>query len=261
MSTEQPLVLTLDGPVASGKGTVARRVAEALGFHLLDSGAIYRAHAYACLNRNIDFNEINVLEEQAKVLSLEFRGTQVWVDGADATHEIRAEAVGLAASALSAIPEVRAALLQRQRDFAQAPGLVADGRDMGTVVFPDAALKVYLTTTAAVRAERRARQVLAAAAAPSRSAEEAAKQLIEKGNSANIAKLPENSPPVLAADFDAVQAQVEAQIRQRDAQDKSRRVAPLRPALGAIVIDNAGQSPEQTVAGVLALWRMRVGRR
>lgn len=260
MNTEPVPVLTIDGPVASGKGTVARRVADALGFHLLDSGAIYRAHAYACLARNIDFNEINVLEEQAKVLSLEFRGAQVWIDGVNATHDIRAEAVGLAASALSAIPEVRAALLQRQRDFAQPPGLVADGRDMGTVVFPDAVLKLYLTTTATERAGRRARQVLAgSAAAPERPPGDAAKQLIEKGISASIHGLPESIPPTIAADFDAVQAQVEAQIRQRDAQDKSRRIAPLRPAPGALVIDNAGQSPEQTVAGVLALWRLRLG--
>ena len=119
-------VITIDGPVASGKGTVARKVAEALGFHLLDSGAIYRAHALACLSRNLDFNEINVLEEQAKALSLKFDGETVWIDGVDATEKVRSEAAGMAASTLSAIPEVRAALLQRQRDFAEAPGLVAD---------------------------------------------------------------------------------------------------------------------------------------
>ncbi|MBL8310094.1 MAG: (d)CMP kinase [Burkholderiales bacterium] len=243
-------VLTIDGPVASGKGTVARRVAEALGFHLLDSGAIYRAHAFACLRQNTNANDIKALEDTAKVLALEFLGDQVWIDGANATQEIRAEAVGLAASALSAIPDVRAALLQRQRDFAKAPGLVADGRDMGTVVFPDAALKIYLTTTAHERATRRALQVVASLGTTN-----SPKQLIEKGNSDTILGSLGLESPLRSAD--AVRAQVEAQIRQRDAQDKSRAIAPLRPAAGAIVIDNANHTPEQTVAGVLALWRLR----
>lgn len=245
-------VITIDGPVASGKGTVARHVAEALGFHLLDSGAIYRAHALACLDRNIEFNEINVLEEQARALSLKFVGSQVWVDGRDATALVRSEAVGMAASTLSAIPEVRAALLQRQRDFAQAPGLVADGRDMGTVVFTDAALKIYLTTTAEVRAARRVGQV--AAQRQRDAADSQAKQLIAKGNSASITSSPES----LEQDVDPELARsVEAQIRQRDAQDKSRAVAPLRPAPDAIVIDNAAHRPEQTVDAVLALWALR----
>jgi CMP/dCMP kinase len=152
-------VLTIDGPTASGKGTVARAVASALGFHLLDSGAIYRSFALAVLNRGIEVNKINALEYEAKALSLEFRGDSVWLDGIDATESIRAEAVGMLASKLSAVPEVRAALLARQRAFAQPPGLVGDGRDMGTVVFPDARLKIYLTTTSDVRATRRHRQL------------------------------------------------------------------------------------------------------
>ena len=241
-------IITIDGPVASGKGTIARLLAESLGFHLLDSGAIYRTHAQACLSRNINFNEINKLEEQAKALSLKFVGEEVWLDGVDATAVIRSEAVGMAASALSAIPQVRAALMQRQRDFAAAPGLVADGRDMGTIVFPDAALKIYLTATAHVRAERRvaqvARQRLAAGETLS------AKQLIDKGKS-----------PTIISSLETIRAQVqpdvEAQIRRRDWQDKSREIAPLKPAPDAIVIDNAAHSPNETVAAILKLWHLR----
>ncbi len=241
-------VITIDGPVASGKGTVARKVAEALGFHLLDSGAIYRAHALACLARNIDFNEINVLEEQAKALSLKFDGETVWIDGEDATDKVRSEAAGMAASTLSAIPEVRAALLQRQRDFAEAPGLVADGRDMGTIVFPDALLKIYLTATAQVRAGRRAGQVAAQRLAST--SDPHAKQLIEKGKSPTMDDLLESIRA-------QVQTEVEAQIRQRDSQDKSRAIAPLKPAPDAIVIDNAAHRPTQTIEAVLALWKLR----
>lgn len=218
-------VIAIDGPVASGKGTIAREVAKALGFHLLDSGAIYRAHALACLDREIEFNEINQLEKEAKVLSLEFRGDVVWLDGRDATQLIRSEAVGMAASTLSAIPEVRAAVLARQRAFAQAPGLVADGRDMGTVVFPEAALKIYLTATAEVRGERRFGQL-----------QKAAPQT-------------PNAVPALERVID--------QIRQRDTQDKSRVIAPLKPAQDAIVIDNALHDKTETVKAVLALWRLR----
>ena len=252
-------IITIDGPVASGKGTVARQVAEALGFHMLDSGAIYRAHALACLSRKINFNEINSLENQAKALSLQFVGEQIWLDGVDATADVRSEAIGLAASTLSAIPEVRAALLQRQRDFAVAPGLVADGRDMGTIVFPMASLKIYLTATAHVRAERRAGQIAkqhVAYQAAQRIADDPAalaKQLIDKGKSPTIAGL-----------LETIRAQVpdeiEAQIRRRDTQDKSRAIAPLKPALDAIVIDNAEHSPLETVNVVLSLWKLRWAR-
>lgn len=241
-------VITIDGPVASGKGTVARMLSEVLGFHLLDSGAIYRAHAQACLSRSIDFNEINLLEEQAKALSLKFIGEEVWLDGVDATLAVRSEAVGMAASTLSAIPQVRAALMQRQRDFAQAPGLVADGRDMGTVVFPEATLKIYLTATAQVRAERRAGQVAMRRLAAGEQMD--AKLLIEKGKSPTIASLLETIQA-------QVQPDVERQIRLRDTQDKSRAVAPLKPAVDAIVIDNAAHSPEETVDVVLSLWNLR----
>jgi cytidylate kinase len=242
-------VITIDGPVASGKGTIARRLAEALDFHLLDSGAIYRAHAHACLNRHIEANEINKLEAEAKALSLRFSGEEVWLDGVNATEAIRSETVGMAASTLSAIPQVRAALLQRQRDFSQPPGLVADGRDMGTIVFPDAALKIYLTTTASVRAERRAAQVAQLRLAAGETM--AAKQLIEKGKSPTITGLLETIQA-------QVQPDVEAQIRQRDSQDKSREIAPLKPATDAIVIDNAAHSPDETVAAILRLWHLRL---
>ena len=241
-------VITIDGPVASGKGTIARLLAETLGFHLLDSGAIYRAHAQACLLREINFNENKELEHQAKALSLKFVGEEIWLDGVDASTVIRSEAVGMAASTLSAIPRVRAALMQRQRDFAAAPGLVADGRDMGTIVFPDAALKIYLTTTAHVRAERRAVQVAKQRLAAGESM--SAKQLIEKGKSPTIVGLLETNRA-------QVQPDVEAQIRRRDWQDKSREIAPLKPALDAIVIDNAAHSPDETVAAILKLWHLR----
>ena len=241
-------VITIDGPVASGKGTIARLLAEALGFHLLDSGAIYRAHAQACLSRNINFNEIKLLEAQAKALSLKFVGEEIWLDGVDASTVIRSEAVGMTASTLSAIPQVRAALMQRQRDFAAAPGLVADGRDMGTIVFPDAVLKIYLTTTAGVRAERRAGQVAKQRLAAGETM--SAKQLIEKGKSPTIASLLETIRA-------QVQPDVEAQIRRRDWQDKSREIAPLKPAIDAIVIDNAAHSPDETVAAILKLWHLR----
>ena len=241
-------IITIDGPVASGKGTIARLLAKALGFHLLDSGAIYRTHAQACLSRNINLNEINKLEEQAKALSLKFFGEEVWLDGVDATAVIRSEAVGMVASTLSAVPQVRAALMQRQRDFAAAPGLVADGRDMGTIVFPDAALKIYLTATAHVRAERRvaqvARQRLTAGETLS------AKQLIDKGKSPTIVSQLETIRAY-------VQPDVEAEIRRRDWQDKSREIAPLKPAPDAVVIDNAAHSPNETVAAILKLWHLR----
>jgi cytidylate kinase len=217
-------VLAIDGPVASGKGTVARAVAEALGFHLLDSGAIYRAFALSCQKKYINHLNINELAIEAKALSLKFSSEKVILNGADATAEIRSEAVGMLASQLSAIPEVRAALLERQRAFAQAPGLVADGRDMGTVVFPDALVKIYLTATAEARGERRFGQ------------------LTEANDSST-------APKSLAS--------VVAQIRQRDHQDKSRVIAPLKPASDAIVIDNAAQTKQQTIDAILTLWALR----
>ncbi|MCS6997318.1 MAG: (d)CMP kinase [Casimicrobiaceae bacterium] len=158
MSSSNPCpIITIDGPTASGKGTVSRMLAAELGFHYLDSGAIYRAFALAA--QVCDPSNIRCLENKARVLSLDFRDAKVWADAVDVTEAIRTEEVGLRASQLSAIPEVRAALLARQRAFARPPGLVADGRDMGTVVFPDAALKVFLTASVQERARRRAAQL------------------------------------------------------------------------------------------------------
>ena len=209
-------IITIDGPVASGKGTVARAVAEALGFHLLDSGAIYRAHALACLNRDIKSNEIKSLTAIAQALSLKFSGDRIALDGHDVTTAVRTEAVGMMASTLSAIPEVRAALFDRQRAFAQPPGLVADGRDMGTVIFPDAGTKVFLTASAEERARRRY------------------KQLKEKG---------------LAVTLAALLREIEA----RDARDAARPVAPLKPATDAVLIDSTGMPVDAVVAKVLSL--------
>lgn len=235
-------VITVDGPVASGKGTVARALAKALDFHLLDSGAIYRAFALSCSDKQININNINELEDEANALSLEFEGEMVRLNSADATLRIREENIGMLASTLSAIPEVRSALLARQRAFARKPGLVADGRDMGTVVFPDAALKVFLTATAAVRGGRRFGQLARTAQAPSAHSIGEAKRLIEKGNSSIIT--------------DSLERVIE-QIRQRDLQDKTRSIAPLKPAADAIVIDNAQHGPTETVAAVLSLWKLR----
>jgi CMP/dCMP kinase len=241
-------IITIDGPTASGKGTVARAVAKALGFHLLDSGAIYRAFALAVLKKKIDLLKINVLEKEANALSLEFRDELVWLNGTDATHEIRSETVGMLASTLSAIPEVRAALMDRQRAFAQTPGLVADGRDMGTVVFADAALKIFLTATAETRADRRLGQLQKQHRA--REPEQVPKRLIEKGNS-----------PIISGSLEsyanAAYPDVLDKIRQRDAQDKTRATAPLKPAADAIVIDNAAHGPQQTIDAVLSLWNLR----
>jgi cytidylate kinase len=242
-------VITIDGPVASGKGTVARAVAKVLGFHLLDSGAIYRAFALSCVEKSIDLNNFNELSDEAKVLSLNFLNETVLVNGQDATQTIREEAVGMLASRLSAIPEVRAGLLARQRAFARAPGLVADGRDMGTVVFPEAALKIFLTASASVRGARRFGQVSKTEARADENRQQGSistdgKHLIEKGN-----------PPII---IDSLE-RVIAQIRQRDLQDKTRSIAPLKPATDAIVIDNAQHGPNETVDAVLSLWNLRQG--
>ncbi len=227
-------IITIDGPTASGKGTVARAVAKSLGFHLLDSGAIYRAVSLLAMRKNIKHNEINRLHDESKVISLEFQGELILLDGVDASAEIRSEAVGMMASTLSAIPEVRAAVLERQRAFAQAPGLVADGRDMGTVVFPEAALKIYLTATAQTRGERRTGQI--------------AKQQKNTHEATNAAEQGVSTQPALES--------VTAKIRQRDAQDKERVTAPLKPANDAIIIDNAAHGPQQTIDAVLALWAL-----
>ena len=213
-------VITIDGPTASGKGTLATEVARALGYHKLDSGSLYRALALAALDANVDTSSGPALAALAQRLALRFDGDALWLDGREVSADLRLEAVGSTASRISALPEVRQALHDLQLAFRRVPGLVADGRDMGTVVFPDARLKVFLTASAAMRAERRH------------------KQLISKGISANIS--------ALRADLEA-----------RDARDRSRSVAPLKPAEDALLLDNSALSVDQSVAQVLAWWTQR----
>lgn len=210
-------VLTIDGPTASGKGTIAQRTAQALGWHYLDSGSLYRLTALAAIRAGVRFDDVDALVGIAARLPVGFDGPVIRLAGEDVTDAIRAEAVGNGASRLAVHPAVRTALLGLQRSFRRPPGLVADGRDMGTVVFPDASLKVFLTATAESRAERRH------------------KQLIEKGISASL--------PGLLQD-----------LRERDARDASRAVAPLAPAEGAFVLDSTGLSVDETVAAVLGRW-------
>jgi len=211
-------VIAIDGPSASGKGTVARRVAAALGFHFLDSGALYRLVALAAQIRRVDLGNANALAGLSAGLDCDFRGDQVILDGQDATQAIRTEEVSVAASKVAAVPEVRRTLLGRQRAFRRLPGLVADGRDMGSVVFPDATLKLFLTATPEERARRRH------------------KQLIDKGIHANL--------DALLLD-----------INQRDAQDARRAVAPLKKCADAHLLDTTELSIEETVEQVLALCR------
>jgi cytidylate kinase len=214
-------VLTIDGPTASGKGTIAQRVADALGWHYLDSGSLYRLTALSAIDHDVGFDDAPALAQLAAVLPVAFgAGGRILLGGEDVTDAIRAEAVGNGASRLAVHPEVRAALLALQRGFRRPPGLVADGRDMGTVVFPDAALKVFLTASAESRAERRH------------------KQLIEKGISANFSSLLQD-------------------LRVRDARDSSRAIAPLAPAEGAYVLDSTSLTIDETVAKVLDRWSAR----
>ena len=157
---EEVPVITIDGPAASGKGTIAARVARALGFHYLDSGALYRLATYAALKQGAGLEDAEALEDIASRLEPIFEGERILLDGEDVTTAIRSEEVSAATSRVAAIPQVRKALFELQRRFARSPGLVADGRDMGTVVFPEATLKVFLTASARVRAQRRYRQLL-----------------------------------------------------------------------------------------------------
>ena len=212
-------VITIDGPTASGKGTIAQRVAEALGFHYLDSGALYRLVAWRALQDGTAADDADRLSAVAAALAPRFSGAHVLVDEQDVTDAIRTEEVSQIASRIAVISGVRQALLKLQRSQLKPPGLVADGRDMGTVVFPEANSKIYLTASTRARAERRH------------------KQLIEKGFSASICPLS--------------QEQVMREIEARDQRDAQRAASPLKPADGAYLIDSSQLAVEEVVALVL----------
>ena len=219
-------VLTIDGPSGSGKGTVSRAAARALGWGLLDSGALYRLVALAGKRAGIDLAAGTALGEIALQFDIRFGSNaageeMVWLDGEDVTRAIRTEQAGNDASKVASLPPVRAALLDRQRRFAQPPGLVADGRDMGTTVFPQADVKIFLTASAAERAERRH------------------KQLKEKGVAANLAAL-------------------SLEIAERDERDSKRSVSPLVASADAVLLDTTGMSVEAVVQDVLRQVRERI---
>lgn len=213
MSNISP-VITIDGPTASGKGTVAHRVAKHLGFQYLDSGALYRLTALSATRRGVALDDEPALAALARALPCRFVHGHVLLDEQDVTDAVRAETVGVAASQIAVLPAVRRALVELQVAFRTTPGLVADGRDMGTVIFPDASLKVFLTASAEARASRRY------------------KQLIEKGISANMENLVKD-------------------LTERDARDSARAAAPLRPAPEAHILDTSELTVEQAVQKVL----------
>jgi CMP/dCMP kinase len=219
-------VIAIDGPSGSGKGTVSRAVARALGWHFLDSGALYRLVALAAQRQGVALDAAEELAQVARRLDVRFdpaadEDLAISLCGDDVTRELRSESAGNAASKVASVPAVREALLERQRAFRQAPGLVADGRDMGTVVFPDAALKVFLTASQEERARRRY------------------KQLSGKGIGVNLASLLE-------------------ELRERDTRDASRSVAPLRPAPDAEVLDTTQMDAQEVARRVMELVRLRV---
>jgi cytidylate kinase len=214
MPTSTIPVITIDGPTASGKGTVAHRVADTLGFHVLDSGSLYRLTALSALRRGTDLADEHALAKVAEHLQCSFQGGHILLSQENVSDAIRAEEVGNTASRIAALPAVRHALTGLQLSFRKAPGLVADGRDMGSVIFPHAVLKVFLTASAEARAERRY------------------KQLIDKGFSANMEDLLKD-------------------LRARDDRDTNRAIAPLAPAEGAHVLDTSNMNADAAVAQVL----------
>ncbi len=215
-------VLTLDGPSGVGKGSVARIVADKMGWHLLDSGAIYRGFALAAQSRNIRFDDELDLVGLAEKLDLKFESVEgqellnVYLDGIEVSKELRTEQTAELASQLAVIAPLRAALLKKQQQFEQTPGLVADGRDMGTVVFPHASYKIYLTASAEERAQRRL------------------KQLQNSANAGNI-------------------SQILAEVKKRDERDASRKHSPLKPAEDALIIDTTCLTIDEVIARVMAL--------
>ncbi|HUQ10013.1 MAG TPA: (d)CMP kinase [Steroidobacteraceae bacterium] len=224
MTPDVPIA-TIDGPSSSGKGTISRIVAARVGWNLLDSGALYRLVALGGLLRDLDPDDVEQHVSVARTMQVRFGSVGdgqelVTLDGQDVTRRIRTEEAGAGASRVATWPAVRAALTDRQRAFAQPPGLVADGRDMGTVIFPDARLKVFLTASAEERAQRRH------------------KQLIEKGSAASLAAL-------------------SREIAERDLRDSTRQVAPLKPAPDAHLLDSTGLSIDAVVERVLSLGRER----
>jgi len=215
-------VIAIDGPTASGKGTVAQQVAEKLGFHYLDSGSLYRLTALAAQRQGVDLADASRVASIAANLKIAFREGKTLLGGDDVGEQIRTESASQNASRVAALPTVREALLRLQRDFRTHPGLVADGRDMGSVVFPDAVLKVYLTATAEARAERRT------------------KQLKEKGMS-------------------AIMSDVVKELRARDDRDMNRPVAPLKHYPDAYLLDTTGISADEAVEKILIRAQKSVG--
>jgi cytidylate kinase len=214
-------VIAVDGPAASGKGTVAAGVARALGFHLLDSGSLYRLVGVQALRGGVALDDAPTLARLAADLDVRFADGAIWLDGEDAGAAIRTEEAGVAASRVAVHPAVRAALLERQRAFRQPPGLVADGRDMGTVVFPDAPVKVFVTASVEERARRRH------------------KQLIEKGISVTLESLLR-------------------ELQERDARDSARAAAPLKAAADAVILDTTDLTIDAAIAFVLNRYRASV---
>ncbi|OWY27654.1 (d)CMP kinase [Herbaspirillum robiniae] len=214
-------VIAIDGPTASGKGTVAQKVAQQLGFHYLDSGALYRLTALSVLRRGVALNDEHALAKAAEHLHCHFDGAHIFLANEDVTQAIRAEEVGNTASKIAALITVRQALYGLQLGFRKPPGLIADGRDMGTVIFPNARLKVFLTASVEARAERRY------------------KQLIDKGFSANIADLSRD-------------------LRERDERDMNRSSAPLKPAEDAYHLDTSNMTADEAVQQVLS-WYAALG--
>jgi cytidylate kinase len=213
-------VIAIDGPSASGKGTVAAAVAARLGFNYLDSGALYRLVALAAQRAGASDGDAARLADVARAMEIDFRRGHPWLAGEDVEPALRTEEIGTAASRVAAIPAVRTALLERQRALRRLPGLVADGRDMGSIVFPDAPLKVFLTADLGTRAQRRH------------------KQLMEKGMYAKIEDVVE-------------------ELRRRDERDTSRPVAPLKHYPDAIFLDTTGLAVDQAVEKILGWWRAR----